>query len=145
MEVFTIGFTKSSAADFFGRLKMAGVTRLVDVRLNNSSQLAAFAKQKDLRYFLRELCGAEYVHEQLLAPTQDILDRYKKRKGAWAEYEREFFDLIAERQIETKLDPAVFNGRTVLLCSEPEATHCHRRLVLEYLQKFWDGLRISHL
>jgi uncharacterized protein (DUF488 family) len=124
---------------------MAGVTRLVDVRLNNSSQLAAFAKQEDLRYFLRELCGAEYVHEQLLAPTQDILDRYKKRKGAWAEYEREFFDLIAERQIETKLDPAVFNGRTVLLCSEPEATHCHRRLVLEYLQKFWDGLRISHL
>jgi uncharacterized protein (DUF488 family) len=145
MEVFTIGFTKSSAADFFGRLKTAGVTRLVDVRLNNSSQLAAFAKQEDLRYFLRELCRAEYVHEPLLAPTQGMLDRYKKLKGKWAEYEREFLELIGERQIETKLDPAIFDDRTVLLCSEPTATHCHRRLVLEYLQKHWDGLRISHL
>jgi uncharacterized protein (DUF488 family) len=145
MEVFTIGFTQSSAADFFGRLKTAGVTRLVDVRLNNSSQLAAFAKQDDLRYFLRELCGAEYLHEPLLAPTQDMLDRYKKRKGAWAEYEREFFDLLAQRQIEKTLDPAVFDGRTVLLCSEPTATHCHRRLVLEYLQKFWDDLHMRHL
>jgi uncharacterized protein (DUF488 family) len=145
MEVFTIGFTKSSAANFFGRLKTAGVTRLVDVRLANSSQLAAFAKQDDLRYFLRELCGAEYVHEPLLAPTQEILDRYKKRKGAWPEYEREFLDLMADRQIETKLDPALFSGRTVLLCSEPTATHCHRRLVLEYLQRFWDGMRMTHL
>ena len=145
MEVFTIGFTKSSAADFFGRLKTAGVTRLVDVRLNNSSQLAAFAKQDDLRFFLRELCMAQYVHEPLLAPTQEMLDRYKKRKGAWPQYEREFLDLMADREIQTKLDPALFDGRTVLLCSEPTATHCHRRLVLEYLQPFWDGMRMTHL
>jgi hypothetical protein len=77
-----------------------------------------------------------------LAPTQEILDRYKKRKGAWPEYEREFLDLMADRQIETKIDPALFSGRTVLLCSEPTATHCHRRLVLEYLQRFWDGMRM---
>ena len=144
MEVFTIGFTQSSAAHFFGRLRAAGVKRLLDVRLNNVSQLAGFAKRDDLAFFGRELCGAEYVHDVRLAPTPELLDAYKKRGGTWADYERGFLALMAERRIEETLDPALLGGPTALLCSEPTAEHCHRRLVLEYLQAQW-GLTITHL
>jgi uncharacterized protein (DUF488 family) len=145
VEIYTIGFTQTTAADFFGRLRSAGVRRLVDVRLNNSSQLAAFAKRDDLAYFLRELCGAEYVHETLLAPTQDMLDAYKKRKGDWQEYERRYMDLLNERRIETQLGRDMFAGPTVLLCSEAEATYCHRRLAIEYLKEFWSDMEGKHL
>src|ERR1700720_3529548 len=100
MEVFTIGFTKKNAEQFFGLLKRHGIRRLVDVRLNNVSQLAGFTKREDLQFFLREICGAEYVHEPLLAPTQALLDAYKKEKGSWEEYERKFLTLMAERKVE---------------------------------------------
>jgi uncharacterized protein (DUF488 family) len=118
---------------------------LLDVRLNNVSQLAGFSKREDLQYFLREICGAEYRHEPLLAPTKEMLDEYKKRKGDWGVYERRFLDLMAQRQIEAKLNASEFAVPTVLLCSEPEADHCHRRLVLEYLQQKWNILTITHL
>jgi uncharacterized protein (DUF488 family) len=145
MEVFTIGFTRSTAARFFGRLKGAGVRRLLDVRLNNVSQLAGFAKRDDLAFFLRELCGADYLHEPLLAPTQELLDGYKKHKGDWAEYERRFLKLMAERKAEQVIRREMFAVPTALLCSEAEAEQCHRRLVLEYLQDRWGGLTITHL
>jgi len=117
----------------------------MDIRLNNTSQLAAFAKRDDLAYFLDAICGAEYLHEPLLAPTQEILDAYKKRKGDWDAYEREFLTLMRERKIESKLDRAQFAASTVLLCSEPTPEHCHRRLVLEYLAEKWGGIAIHHL
>ncbi len=145
MEVFTIGFTQSSAAHFFGRLRAAGIRRLLDVRLNNVSQLAGFAKRDDLAFFLRELCGAEYAHEPLLAPTPELLDAYKKRGGTWADYERQFLELIALRRVEERLDRALLAGPTVLLCSEATAEHCHRRLVLEYLRDRWGDITITHL
>lgn len=145
MEVFTIGFTRSTAAGFFERLRQAGIRRLVDVRLNNSSQLAGFAKRDDLAYFLRELCGAEYVHEPLLAPTPEMFEAYKKNGGDWSEYERRFLDLMAERRIEERLGRDLFAVPTVLLCSEPTAEHCHRRLVLEYLGEKWGGVEAQHL
>ena len=145
MEVYTAGFTKKTAEEFFESLRRVGIRRLVDVRLNNSSQLAGFSKRDDLPYFLHELCGAEYLHEPLLAPTQDLLDAYKKRKGSWEEYERRFLALMAERGIERRIQPSLFNVPTVLLCSEATAEHCHRRLVLEYLNAKWGGLCIVHL
>lgn len=145
MEIYTIGFTKTKAGEFFGKLKRAGVKRLVDVRLNNVSQLAGFAKRDDLRYFLEAICGAEYVHEPLLAPTQELLDAYKKNGGSWADYEREFLELIADRRIEERIGRELFSVPTVLLCSEPTAEHCHRRLVLEYLESKWGDLEIVHL
>jgi uncharacterized protein (DUF488 family) len=145
MEIYSIGFTQKSAAEFFGALKSAGIRRLVDVRLNNTSQLAAFAKRDDLAYFLRTICDAEYVHEPLLAPTQEMLDAYKKRKGAWPDYERAFLSLMQERQIETALHREQFVEPAVLLCGELTAEHCHRRLVLEYLAQRWDGITIRHL
>src|SRR5437660_8258968 len=100
MKLFTIGFTKKSAETFFTRLKNAGVKRLVDVRLNNVSQLAGFTKKNDLRYFTKAICDIEYVHATDLAPTQDILDAYKKQNGDWALYERKFLDLMRSRRIE---------------------------------------------
>lgn len=145
MEVYTIGFTQKTAEGFFGLLKAAGVRRLLDVRLNNSSQLAGFTKRDDLPFFLRELCDAEYEHEPLLAPTQEILDAFKKRRGSWDEYERQFLELMRSRRVEERLDRAVFVRPTVLLCSEPTAEHCHRRLGVEYLRDRWGNLDIVHL
>jgi uncharacterized protein (DUF488 family) len=145
MEIYSIGFTQRSAGEFFGTLKGAGIKRLMDVRLNNTSQLAAFAKRDDLSYFLKEICETEYVHEPLLAPTQEMLDAYKKRKGDWAEYEWAFFALMQERKIEQKLKREQFAEPTVLLCSERTAEQCHRRLVLEYLQEQWGDVIIRHL
>jgi uncharacterized protein (DUF488 family) len=145
MEIRTIGFTKHTAQQFFESLKAAKVERLIDVRLNNSSQLAAFAKRDDLRYFLGELCNIEYSHEPFLAPTQELLDAYKKQKGPWDEYASSFLDLMAQREIEKSFDPAIFERPTALLCSEHTAEHCHRRLVVEYLNDKWGDVKAIHL
>ena len=143
---YSIGFTKHSAQDFFESLARAGIERLVDVRLNNVSQLSGFAKRDDLAYFLESICGVEYLHEPLLAPTAELLDAYRKRRIGWAAYERKFNDLIRERSIGDKFAPEFFERRTVLLCSEHTPDQCHRRLVLEYFQRVWDGeLAVKHL
>lgn len=145
MEIYTIGFTQRSAADFFGALKKAGIQRLIDVRLHNTSQLSAFAKRDDLEYFLSEILGAEYVHEPLLAPTDVLLDAYKKAKGSWGTYEEGFLDLMRSRQIERAIDRALFEIPAVMLCSERTAEKCHRRLVAEYLKQHWGDVEIRHL
>jgi uncharacterized protein (DUF488 family) len=145
MEVFTIGFTKKTAEQFFDLLRRHGIKRLVDVRLNNVSQLAGFTKREDLQFFLKEICGAEYVHEPLLAPTQQMLDAYKKKHESWADYEIKFLELMAARKIEDRIDRSLFDVPTTLLCSEPTAENCHRRLVVEYLQGKWGDIRIRHL
>jgi uncharacterized protein (DUF488 family) len=145
MDIYTIGFTRKSAADFFGKLRQAGIKRLIDIRLHNVSQLAGFSKRNDLAFFVRELCGAEYVHEPLLAPTPALFDGLKKLKGSWQEYERGFLDLMAQRKIEERLGRDFFTGPAVLLCSEPTADHCHRRLILEHLQRPWNDLHAIHL
>ena len=146
MEICTIGFTKHSARGFFEILKAENVERLVDVRLNNASQLAGFAKRDDLRYFLRKICDADYLHEpELLAPTAELLKGYRDREISWDDYERRFLDLIAERRIEEELPQDLFLPRTVLLCSEHSPQRCHRRLVLEYLSVYWTDLTMLHL
>ena len=145
MEIYSIGFTQKSASQFFGTLKAHGIERLLDVRLNNTSQLAGFAKASDLPYFLREICAAEYEHEPLLAPTQDILDAFKKKKGSWEVYEEAFLALMRSRRVELQLSRDSFLKKTVLLCSEATPEHCHRRLVIEYLQKHWDGVTMRQL
>lgn len=145
MEVYTAGFTKKTAPEFFGALREAGIKRLLDVRLNNTSQLARFARREDLPFFLQELCNAEYVHEPLLAPSQEILEAYRKGRIGWPEYESRFMALMRERRIEDKLDRELFETPTALLCSEATPEHCHRRLVLEYLDSEWGGVRAVHL
>jgi len=144
VKVFTIGFTKTSAENFFGRLKRAGVRTLLDVRLNNVSQLAGFAKRDDLRYFTRAIVGVPYVHRSELAPTQDMLDEYKKSRGSWEDYERRFLALMATRHVEDTLPREEIEG-ACLLCSEDKPHHCHRRLVAEYLRERWGSVDIVHL
>jgi len=116
----------------------------VDIRLNNTSQLAGFAKRDDLRYFAMAICHIDYVHLPELAPTQDILEAYKKHKGNWGLYERQFLDLIARRKIEEKVKREMLDGGC-LLCSEDKPNRCHRRLVAEYLKEKWGDVEIRHL
>jgi len=142
--VYTIGFTKTTAESFFTRLQKAGVRKVLDVRLNNVSQLAGFAKKNDLRYFLKALCAIDYAQRPELAPTQDLLDAYKKDGGEWAEYEKRFLELMASRRIEETVPRDAVYG-ACLLCSEDRPHHCHRRLVAEYLKDKWGDLEILHL
>lgn len=145
ISVFTIGFTKTGAENFFGRLLRAGVKKVIDVRLHNTSQLSGFAKSDDLSFFLRNIGGIEYLHEPLLAPTDDILRNYKTERGDWRAYEKLFLKLMADRQIENRLKPDIFSG-SCLLCSEAKPHNCHRRLVCEYLNHKWsDKLKVVHL
>lgn len=145
LRVYTIGFTRRSAESFFSALREAGIRRLLDVRLRNSSQLAGFSKKDDLQYFLRELCAAEYVHDARLTPTDELLDGIRKKRIDWSEYDRRFRTLMADRHIENVIAPDFFKVPTVLLCTEPAADRCHRRLVLEHLQRHWGDLDIVHL
>ncbi|PXZ88832.1 hypothetical protein C0047_34045 [Pseudomonas aeruginosa] len=131
MKIFTIGFTKTSARSFFTKLGDSGAKRLVDVRLNNVSQLAGFAKREDLRYFSEALCGMEYEHLPALAPTKDMF------------YARKFLDLMSSRKIESIDKEKIDNS--CLLCSEDKPHHCHRRLVAEYLAGKWPNVEIVHL
>jgi uncharacterized protein (DUF488 family) len=144
MKIFTIGFTRKSAETFFTRLTDAGVRRLIDVRLNNSSQLAGFTKKEDLRYFTKAICNMDYVHHSEFAPTADILDPYKKAEnGDWDLYERRFLDLMRSRRIEDTSRELLDGG--CLLCSEEKPDRCHRRLVAEYLQAHWGDVEIEHI
>jgi uncharacterized protein (DUF488 family) len=144
MRLYTIGFTRKSAAQFFETLREAGVARVVDVRLNNVSQLAGFAKKQDLAYFLEKIGDIQYAHVPLLAPTQQILDAYKKHGGEWSEYEQKFLQLMKERQIENVWAQEMRDA-DCLLCSEEGPSHCHRRLVAEYLAAHNNDVRIHHL
>jgi uncharacterized protein (DUF488 family) len=143
--LYTIGFTKSSAEHFFGRLQQAGIRRLVDIRLNNTSTLAGFTKRDDLAYFMRAILDAEYQRDPLLAPTPEMLKAYQAKQLTWAEYEAQYNALIEERDVAHTLDWAAFYGPTALLCSEPTPEHCHRRLVAEHLRTAWGDLEINHL
>lgn len=144
MRISTIGFTKKSAEKFFDLVKKSGSRRVVDVRLNNVSQLAGFAKRDDLKFFLREIHDIDYVHLPELAPTKSMLDSYKKEHRDWNRYEREFLDLMEKRGIETNIPrEAIADG--CLLCSEDKPHFCHRRLVAEYLRDRWNSVEVDHL
>jgi uncharacterized protein (DUF488 family) len=144
MKLFTIGFTHKKAQAFFEKLRNAGVKRVIDVRLNNVSQLAGFSKKDDLKYFLHAIAGIDYVHMPDLAPTQELLDTYKKQKGDWSAYERDFLGLMRQRRIESTV-PKNLLEEGCLLCSEDKPHHCHRRLVAQYLQEHWGGIEVQHI
>ena len=144
IKLFTIGFTKKSARTFFTKLCASGVTRVIDIRLHNTSQLAGFAKQDDLAYFLKAICDIEYLHMPEFAPSQAIMDAFKKNKGEWSDYERDFLALMGKRQTENKLAPDFFD-HACLLCSEEKPDHCHRLLVARYLKNKWHNINIIHI
>lgn len=146
MDIYSIGFTKTTAEGFFTRLIDNRVQRVLDVRLNTKSQLAGFAKGRDLAYFLPAIAGIAYEHESLLCPSPDILEQYKRRgEMPWDDYETQFMALMRERRVADRLDPATFEPRTALLCSEATPEHCHRRLVIEHLAEHWPDVRAIHL
>lgn len=145
MTTFSIGFTKTDAASFFGRLRDAGVKTVWDVRLQNTSQLAGFAKVPDLQFFLTELGGIGYRHEPGLAPSPELFADYRKHGLKWDAFEQRFLALMAERKIEDSVKADELDG-ACLLCSEDKPHRCHRRLVLEYLEGRWGRpLDVTHL
>jgi uncharacterized protein (DUF488 family) len=143
-KLFTIGFTKKTAEEFFLKLRKSQVKCVLDVRLNNTSQLSGFAKQKDLEYFLKEIAGIGYVHLPQLCPTGEILEAYKKHKLSWQEYEEQFLSLLKQRHVENTLSIELIDYGC-LLCSEEKPDHCHRRLVGQYLARMLNNLKIEHL
>ena len=143
-KLFTIGFTQKTAQEFFTTLKQAGVARIIDVRLNNVSQLAGFAKKKDLIYFLDELCGCDYMHKPQFAPTKEILDEYKKKQIDWNGYQLKFTKLMQDRSLENLIKENELKD-SCLLCSEPTPDKCHRRLVAKYLKDKFENIKIVHL
>lgn len=143
--IYTVGFTKKSAEQFFGLLRANGIRRVVDIRLSNSGQLAGFTKHDDLRFFLSEICDAEYVHEPRLAPTKELLTSFRDRKLPWDEYEQVFEGLMVERRVADTIDRSLFAEPAVMLCSEATADECHRRLVAEHLKTAWGDVEIVHL
>lgn len=145
MNIYTIGFTKKNANTFFNHIRASGTKRLIDVRLNNVSQLAGFAKRDDLKFFLHELCSAEYIHAPDLAPTKALLNAYKKGELSWENYENEFLNLIAKRKVEESFSANDLNN-SCLLCSEHEPHFCHRRLVVDYINETTNlNLTVKHL
>lgn len=143
--VFTIGFTEKTAKQFFALLQKSSAKKIIDVRLNNTSQLSGFAKRDDLKFFLREICDIEYVEVPDLAPEPKMLKDYRNNLIDWERYELLYTELMAKRAVERRIDPVLIID-ACLLCSEHKPHHCHRRLALEYLNKCWaNSLKVKHL
>lgn len=146
MKIYTIGFTQKSAQEFFNKIKNNNIGFLLDIRLSNVSQLAGFAKGKDLEYFLKEICNCEYSHDDVFAPTKELLDNYRSKKVSWNEYEQVFTEIIDKRQSFKRFKNLYMKYENVcLLCAEPTAEKCHRRLVAEYLSKHIENIEIIHI
>jgi uncharacterized protein (DUF488 family) len=145
MYIATIGFTQSSAESFFGRIRDSGIPLVVDVRLRNRSQLAGFAKRDDLAYFLREVCNVDYLEEPIFAPEEQAVAAYRGRKLTWDAFAARYRGLLDEWQAIQHLDRSRYEGGAILLCSEPTADRCHRRLAAEYLAAHWTIAATEHL
>lgn len=144
MNLYTIGFTHKTAEQFFEKLLKNGIKRLIDIRLNNRSQLAGFTKAEDLKYFLKKIGNIEYIYISEFAPTKELLNDYKDRKIKWEEYEKKYKKILEDRKIADDLDFDLFNN-ACLLCSEDSPEKCHRRLVAEYIKEIKNNINIFHL
>jgi uncharacterized protein (DUF488 family) len=144
MLLYTIGFARKSAEQFFNSLIAAGVQRLIDTRLRRSSQLAAFARYPDLAYFLGRLGAIEYAHEGLLVPSSQLLEAYRRGLLDWSGYAQGYRSLLVERSVERRLDSRSY-ASACLLCSEARPERCHRRLAAEYLAEHWPCLQVHHI
>ena len=146
MKIYTIGFTQKTAKEFFEKLKNNNIQLLLDIRLNNVSQLAGFAKGKDLEYFCHELANCQYAHDEIFAPTKELLDNYRAKKVSWEEYEKVFKKIMSDRQIEMIFQKKYSKFDNIcLLCTEPTPQQCHRRLVAEYIKGHIKGVEIIHI
>ncbi|MCD5425374.1 MAG: DUF488 domain-containing protein [Methanosarcinaceae archaeon] len=144
MIIYTIGFTKKNAKTFFEILDKNNISRIIDVRLNNTSQLAGFIKRDDFKYFLSALCNIDYYHAAILAPTKESRDRYNKGKD-WNQYVKDYIKILEYRKVLDVLDKSLFEKNACILCSEVIPDYCHRRLLAEYLKKHWGDVKVIHL
>jgi uncharacterized protein (DUF488 family) len=144
MKIYTIGFTGKKAESFFTTLKNSGAKRLIDIRINRNSQLAGFTKEQDLGYFLSNLANIEYQINSDLAPTKELLGRYRKKDITWDAYSMEYISLIKTRNIIDTLGIEYFVD-SVFMCSEKEPEMCHRKLLTDLLLNHFTGIRIEHL
>ena len=144
VKLFTVGYAGKSAEEFFTQLLKADIRKVVDVRLYNTSRLAGYTKKTDLRYFLKTITAAEYVHVPIMAPTKELLSGYKNGSISWPQYETRFNELIAKRKIERHINPNDLH-MACLLCAEAKPDNCHRRLIAEYFAKLIPGITIHHL
>lgn len=144
IELFTIGFTKKNAQRFFELLREGKVNKIVDTRINNTSQLSGYAKADDLRFFAKEIADIGYEHEINFAPTKELLSKYRKKEMTWEEYEVEYLNLLDMRKVKSKVEIEKLH-KNCLLCSEHEADKCHRRLLAEYFQAVNNNVKITHL
>ncbi len=144
MVVCTIGFSKKNLRELISKLKDAGVEKVMDIRLNNTSQLAGYAKKQDLEYVL-DLVGIDYEHYPELAPTEELLKDYKGKKVSWDEYEKAFNAILDQRKPMDHLEHQKEPGTICLLCSEDKPQNCHRRLVAEYFKANAEEIEIRHL
>lgn len=145
IKIYTIGFTKKSAQEFFNLLKNSEVSKIVDTRINNKSQLSGFAKGRDLEYFAKEVGNMSYTHQIDLAPTKELLNQYKKELITWGEYEIEYLNLLDIRKIGDKIKDIEELHQNCFLCSEHTPEKCHRRLLAEYLKTRFTNIEIHHL
>lgn len=133
IRIFTIGTNGKSAKEFFETLRNNSIDVLIDIRLNNKSQLAGFAKggEEYLGYFLDKICNIEYIHDSYLAPTEEILNKYHKDNN-WSDYVEKFNLLIKQRNIREYFLKTYGSHKNIcLLCAEKTAEQCHRRLIAE--------------
>ena len=145
-KIFTIGFTRKTAEEFFETLKKNGVKKIVDVRLNNTSQILGFSKSYDMKYFARVILNGEYFHDRKFAPSEKILVRYKKGVISWDDYEKEFAELMKYRDIDTYIADKYADAENYcLLCTEVSPENCHRRLVAEKIRDVLGDVEIIHL
>jgi uncharacterized protein (DUF488 family) len=143
--VYTIGFQHKPLSEFIALLRQTGVDAVIDIRLRNTSQLSGYTKRDDLAFLLGEGFGIAYEHRPELAPTAEILDVYRQDRD-WAAYEQRFYPLLAERQAEAIGHELLSRYHAIcLLCSEPTADQCHRRLVAEYWAEHIPELTVVHL
>ena len=144
MKFFTIGFTKKTAEYFFETLKNNDVKKIVDIRINNTSQLAGFAKGADLAYFAKAIANIDYIHIKDFAPTKELLSDYQNKRIDWDEYTKVFRKLIESRDLLSKYNMADFSD-ACFLCSEETPEQCHRRLLVEYFKENNSDIQIIHL
>lgn len=144
INLFTIGFTKKSAERFFYLLISNKVERIIDTRINNSSQLSGFAKAVDLKYFAKTIGNINYLYRPDFAPTNELVKKYRNKEISWPEYEIEYLNLLDSRKIAQKVNVEELH-QSCLLCSEHTPENCHRRLLAEYFQKLNNNVKIVHL
>ena len=128
----------------FNLLKESNITKIIDIRNIIPRNLPDFPKD-DLRYFLKEICDAEYEHETSIATPETLLNKYKKDHD-WGYYEKEFNKLLRDPSLKKTYDRILEDKHTIcLLCSENKPDKCHRRLILEYIKNNIQDIKIIHL